>query len=260
MKNVFKPLINSFLKVFHFYGGVAGLIVFSIIANIKEKKGSILTRRILFMQIYFTGNQALKLTSMVAITLGAITVLQLFSQLSRFGALEYVGTILNIVLIRELGPVITAFIVIARSGTAIAAEISTMQVNEEVNALEIIGIDPLKFIVYPRIMGVVISLLVLNIYFNAIGILGGFAIGYLYSGITFDMFIKYVMNAITPIDIFSGFLKSFVFGFFISSISIYHGFQAKFSTQIPQVTTRAVVNSIIAVFFVDLLITILFYI
>lgn len=212
------------------------------------------------MQIYFTGNQALRLISIVAITLGAVTVLQLFTQLSKFGALDYVGTILNIVLIRELGPVITAFIVIARSGTAIAAEISTMQVNEEVNALEMIGIDPLKFIVYPRLMGVVISLLVLNIYFDAIGVLGGFAIGYIYSGITFDMFIRYVMTSITPIDLLSGFLKSFVFGFFIASIAIYHGFQAKFSTQIPQVTTKAVVNSITTIFFIDLLITALFYI
>jgi len=124
----------------------------------------------------------------VAFSLGAVSIIELFSQLSKFGAIEFIGKILNVVLIRELGPMITAFIVAARSGSAITAEISTMKVNEEVDALELLGIDPLKFIVFPRIIGVSISLIFLYIYFATIGIFGGFFIYYLTAEIDFNSF------------------------------------------------------------------------
>ncbi len=258
MKKIILVPINFIKKKLKYYGGVFALIFFSFIAYFSNKLGRKRVNRVLITQIFFTGNQALKIITIVSFALGAITIFQLFTQLSQIGALDFVGKILNVVIVRELGPVITSFIVLSRSGTAIAAEIGTMMVNDEVNALEMLGIDTLRYIVFPRIAGMVISIFFLTIYFNAIGILGGMLVGAFYN-ISFEMFSSYVLNAINYFDIFISLFKGIIFGFFISAISIYHGFQAFTSTQVPQVTTKAVVSSIFALFGIDLIITIISY-
>lgn len=243
-----------------YFGGLASLICYSSLNYFTDPKGRKKINNVIIMQIYFTGNMAIKIIGLVALALGAITVLQLFSQLSKVGALEYMGKILNIVIVRELGPIITAIIVISRSGTAISAEIGTMMVNDEINALEMLGINSLKYIVFPRIAGMVISMVLLTIYFNAIGIIGGFIVGNLYADINLDTFTTYVLNSITFIDLLSSIIKGIAFGIVISVISVYYGFQAFVSTQIPQVTTKAVVSSIFALFAVDILLTVITYI
>jgi phospholipid/cholesterol/gamma-HCH transport system permease protein len=243
-----------------YFGGLASLIFYSFINYFSDSKGRKRIHNVIIMQIYFTGNMAIKIIGLVALALGAITVLQLFSQLSKVGALEFVGKILNIVIVRELGPILTAFIVISRSGTAIAAELGTMMVNDEINALEMLGINSLKYIVFPRIAGMVISMVLLTVYFNAIGIIGGFIVGYVYADINLDTFTTYVLNSITFLDLLSSIIKGAVFGLVISVISVYYGFQAFVSTQIPQVTTKAVVSSIFALFVVDILLTVITYI
>ncbi|MGC8771260.1 MAG: ABC transporter permease [Brevinematia bacterium] len=258
MKKLLNFPFNWLKKKFKYYGGVLALIFYSFIAYFSNKLGRKRINRVLITQIFFTGNQALKIITIVSFALGAITILQLFTQLSQIGALEFVGKILNIVIVRELGPVITSFIVLSRSGTAIAAEIGTMMVNDEINALEMLGIDTLRYIVFPRIAGMVISVFFLTIYFNAIGILGGMLVGAIYN-ISFEMFSSYVLNAINYFDIFMSLFKGVVFGLFISAISIYYGFQAFTSTQVPQVTTKAVVSSIFALFGLDLFITLVSY-
>lgn len=257
--NLFKRVYLYFSRKLKYYGGLMALIVYSTLNYIRDKKGRNKINQVIIMQIYFTGNMAMKIIGLVALALGAITVLQLFSQLSQVGALDFVGKILNIVIVRELGPIITALIIISRSGTAIAAEIGTMMVNDEVNAMEMLGIDTLKYIVFPRIAGMVLASVLLTIYFNAIGIIGGFIVGNLYGGITFDMFTHYVLNSITLVDILTSIFKSAVFGIFVSAISIYHGFQAFVPTQIPQVTTKAVVSCIFALFGLDVVVTLVFY-
>ncbi len=267
MTAIFNTLIGLPGRVFRgitgkikYYGGLASLILYSIVNYITDPKGRSRINRVIIMQIYFTGTMAIKIIGLVALALGAITVLQLFTQLSKVGAMEFMGKILNIVIVRELGPIITAFIVISRSGTAIAAEIGTMMVNDEINAMEMLGINALKFIVFPRIAGMVIALVLLTVYFNAIGIIGGFIVGRLYADLTFDLFATYVLNSITILDLLASIIKAAVFGVLISVISIYHGFQAFVSTQIPQVTTRAVMSSIFALFAADIVMTVVTYI
>lgn len=241
-------------------GGICALILYSTRNYIIDKKGRDQVNTIITMQIYFTGVMAITIISVVALALGAITILQAFTQLSKVGALDLVGKLLNIVIVRELGPVFTAFIVLSRSGTAIAAEIGTMMVNDEVNALEMQGIDTLKFIVFPRIVGMVVALVLLNIYFTTLSLVGGFVVANAIGGVSYELFFEYVFNSITLMDIFSSFLKCVVFGMFIATVSVFHGFQAFVSTQIPQVTTKAVMSSIIALFVLDALLTVVFYI
>ncbi|NPU99885.1 MAG: ABC transporter permease [Brevinematales bacterium] len=259
MRNPVSALFGWVKAKFKFYGGITALLVYSISDYITNPKGRKIANRVWLLQIFFTANMAIKIIGLVALALGAVTVLQLFTQLSRFGALGLVGQILNLVIVRELGPIITAMIVISRSGTAIAAEIATMNINNEMDAIEMLGVDSLKMIVFPRVAGMVVSLVLLNLFFSGVGIIGGFVVGNLLGGITFDVFMSYVIKAITMTDIFAGTFKAMVFGFFISTISIFHGFQAFSSTQVPVVTTKAVVSSIFAMFLLDIIITIMFY-
>lgn len=249
--------LKRFLR---FLGGIFALIVYSFRNYLFDKKGRDQVNAVIVMQTYFTGVMAIKIISVVALALGAITILQGFTQLSRVGALDFVGKLLNIVIVRELGPVLTAFIVLSRSGTAIAAEIGTMMVNDEVNALEMQGIDTLKFIVFPRIVGMVISLVLLNIYFSTLALVGGFVVANVVGGISYELFFEYVFNSITLMDILASFLKCALFGMFIAVVSVFHGFQAFVSTQIPQVTTAAVMSSITMLFVLDAILTVIFYI
>lgn len=251
---------NGIQKRLKYIGGIAALIVYSVAEYLGDKRGRKMIQRVLVWQIYFTGNKALRVISIVAIALGVALMIPLYNLLSGLGAPDMVGQIMNIVVIRELGPLITAIIVISRSGTAIAAEIATMNINDEMNALEMQGIDTLKFIIYPRVMGMVFSLVLLQIYFTAVGLLGGFLVVNLLGDFTFKMFMRYIVSAVTFGDIFSSLIKGTLFGFFISTISVYHGFQATNSTQVPQVTTAAVMKSISATFVLDIIVTVMFYI
>ncbi len=241
-----------------YIGGLFALIIFSIRDYFLFPKGRELIHSVIVSQLYFTGYLAMRIIMTVAFALGAITVIQLFIQLSRVGALDLVGQILNIVIIRELGPLITAIVVIARSGSAISAEIGTMMIHDEVNALEMQGISPLTFLVFPRIIGVTFSVMLLTLCFNAVGLIGGFTVGNLFAGITFATFQAYIINAISFFDMGATLFKSCLFGLFIGTVPIYHGFQAFSPTQIPLVTTKAVVSSISFLFLIDILVTVLF--
>lgn len=252
---------NFNLRIFSKYiGGVCGLIVYSFPAYLSEKKNKATINKNFLTQVYFTGNLALRLISIVALILGAVTVIQAFTQLSKIGGQEFIGELLKIVVIRELGPLITAFIVISRSSTAIAGEIGNMVVTNQVDALEMMGIDPLTFIIFPRIMGVSLALIVLTIFFDGIALFGGFLVSFLTIGLSFDIFFNYIMSTINFADIFSSLLKSLLFGLFISSIPIYNGFQVKSSTTIPVATTKTVMECIIFTIIFDIIITIFIYV
>jgi len=253
--------LNSELKSFSKYiGGICGLIVYSLPAYFQEKQNRSTINKNFLTQVYFTGNLAFRLIAIVALSLGAVTVIQVFTQLSKLGAQDYIGEIMKIVVIRELGPLITAFIVISRSSTAIASEIGTMVVTNQVDALEMIGVDPLTFIIFPRIIGVTLALLVLTICFSGIALIGGFLVSFLTIGLSFDIFFYYIMNSISFADIFSSLLKSLIFGLFISAIPIYNGFQVKSSTSIPIYTTKTVMDCIIFTIIFDIIITVFIYI
>jgi phospholipid/cholesterol/gamma-HCH transport system permease protein len=249
---------NKPYKYWKYIGGIFALIVFSTMAYFRTQKGKKSVNKVITDQIYFTGNLAFKIISSIGFLIGAITVIQLFERLSQVGALDIIAVILDTVIVKELGPLLTGFVVIARSGSAISAEIATMMVNEEISALEMLGIDTLYYVVFPRVAGMVISLVILTIYFIFMGLLGGFFIGYLYTGLTFNDFQNYIIRDLGFADIMISIMKSAVFGFFIAVISIYYGFQAFSSTQIPQVTTKSVVSSITMLFVLNILLTISF--
>jgi phospholipid/cholesterol/gamma-HCH transport system permease protein len=226
----------------------------------ERKKGFPLVLEITLRQIYFTGVQALQVVSLVSLTLGTIIIVESGSQRQLLGGVPFMITILVLVVIRELGPLLTAFIVIGRSGTAIATELGNMIVAHELDAIRAMGISPIYFIVAPRIIGVTVAVFCLTLYFNVVALLGGFIVSKLILTITLPVFLRELVASLKATDLVFGILKSLVFGLLIALTTTYHGLTVRYSSiEVPQVATRGVVSAILFCFVSNALLTLLFY-
>jgi len=218
------------------------------------------TLKVLIRQILFTGYEALAIITLIGLAIGAIIIIYGFSLLSNFGQTDLVYTILIIIVTKELGPIITAFILIARSGTAISTELGNMVVNHEVEALNSIGVNPISYLVVPRILGVIISFFGLLIYLNIAGILGGYIFATIITPIPFIDFISNFFQKLKFLDIIVSILKSIIFGFIISLIPCYYGLKVEYATtEVPQKTIKAVVSSLTWVIILDIGLAIITY-
>ena len=211
-------------------------------------------------QIYFTGYQALPLISVLAAAAGGVVVLQTTSQFSLLGGGAGIGQLMVMIVVREIAPLMTALIVIARSGTAVASEIGNMKVNREIQALESMGINPMSFIIFPRMAGGVISVLCLSLYFLFGSILGGLIVARGLQGLPVEFYFDSITQAFTQADVWLFVIKNLFSGFMIFTIASYQGMQVKLGPhEVPQVTTKAVMDSIVAVIIFNLSVTIGYY-
>lgn len=212
-------------------------------------------------QIYFTGFQALPLITVLALASGGVTIMQSSSNLAILGGGSMIGNLMIVIIFREIAPLLTALIVIARSGTAVASEIGGMRVNNEIEALEVMGIDPLSYIVFPRLVGGIISVICLAFYFAMIAILGGFVITSLVHDLQFSFYSDSLAAAFGKNDAGEFLIKNCFSGAIIFINSCHQGLLVQNSPhEIPQATTRAVVSSVIYVVLFNLAITTIFYI
>ncbi len=215
---------------------------------------------VLLRQILFTGFEALPLISFLALSIGGLIIIQGYNILENFGQSNLVFVILVTVVIRELSAILTALIVIARSGTAISTELGNMVINNEINLLLSLGISPVSYLVVSRVVGVVVALITLTIYFNLAALLGGWLFSTLFYPINFNYFFTQLFQQLAVTDIIISVLKSIFFGIGIALISSYQGLKVNIaSTEVPQRTIKAVVSSIVFVVFADILITAIFY-
>jgi phospholipid/cholesterol/gamma-HCH transport system permease protein len=211
-------------------------------------------------QIYFTGYQALPLITMLAFGSGTVVLMQSTSQFSFLGGSDLMGQLVVGILMREVGPLLTALIVIARSGTAVASELGNMKCNREIDALEVMGINPMSFIVFPRLLGGIVSVVCLAIYFVLVSIFGGMLIAKAVMGLPVGYYLDSLARAFTYQDVFMFLLKNIFSGAIIFVVCCHQGFQVKQGPhEVPQVTTKAVVNSIIYVICFNIFATVLFY-
>jgi phospholipid/cholesterol/gamma-HCH transport system permease protein len=227
----------------------------------ERKKGFSLVFEITLRQIYFTAVQALKVVAVISLALGTVIIVQIGTQLSFLGGgIEFIVPILVLVLFRELGPLLTAIIVIGRSGTAIATELGNIVIAHELEAIEVMGINPVYFIVTPRIIGVTVAVICLTIIFITIGLLGGFWVSKLILPITFQAFLRELGVALTAHDLIFAFLKSLIFGLLIALTCTYYGLTVGYSLiEVPQAATRGVVSAMLFCFATNALLTVLFY-
>ena len=207
-----------------------------------------------------TGVGALPILSLITFFIGVILALQSAYELRKFGALNFVASAVAISMTRELGPLITAIIVIGRSGSAFAAEIGTMKVTEEIDALETMAIDPIHFLVAPKFTAMIFMLPCLTIWANFMGIIGGALFGVAQADFTFARYIQASLDALFLRDITTGLVKSVMFGITITAVGCHEGLSTGAGAeQVGRSTTRAVVVSIFLVILVDLVFTALFF-
>jgi phospholipid/cholesterol/gamma-HCH transport system permease protein len=206
------------------------------------------------------GVRALPILSLITFFIGLILALQGAYELRRFGAINYVAAAVAISMSRELGPLITAIVVIGRSGSAFAAEIGTMKVTEEIDALETMAISPVHFLVTPKFLAMIVMLPCLTIWANTMGILGGSLFGVAQADFTFTRYISASLDALFLRDIVTGLMKSVMFGVTITAVGCLEGLSTGAGAeQVGRSTTRAVVVSIFMVILVDLVFTALFF-
>lgn len=206
------------------------------------------------------GVRALPIVSLITFFIGLIMALQSAYELRKFGAINYVATAVAVSISRELGPLVTAIVVIGRSGSAFAAEIGTMKVTEEIDALETMAISPIRFLVTPKFLAMIVMLPCLTIWANSMGILGGSLFGVTQAGFTFEQYIRASIDSLFLRDITTGLIKSVMFGITITAVGCLEGLSTGAGAeQVGRSTTRAVVMSIFLVILVDLIFTTLFY-
>lgn len=216
--------------------------------------------RVITRQILFTGVDALPVVSAIALMLGFIIITQAGTQLPKVGAGSLVGTIIVVVVIRELGPLVTAVIVVGRSGTAITTELGYMRVGQEVTALELMGIRVMRFIVMPRLVGMILSMICLTLYFDAVAVLGGFLVARAKLTVPFEVFAQAVTQSLSLADLAVTVAKGALFGTAVAAICCHHGLSVRASyTEVPQQTTKAMINSVTICLILDILVTVTAY-
>jgi phospholipid/cholesterol/gamma-HCH transport system permease protein len=213
-----------------------------------------------FHQAMAVGVTALPILSLITFFMGVILALQGAYELRKFGALQYVASAVAISMTRELGPLMTAIVVIGRSGSAFAAEIGTMKVTEEIDALETMALNPIQFLVTPKFLAMVVMMPCLTTWADFMGVLGGSLFGVTSAGFTFSSYMRATLDALLLRDIYTGLIKSVMFGMVITAVGCHEGFSTGAGAEeVGRSTTAAVVMSIFLVVVVDLLFTALFY-
>ncbi len=231
-------------------------LVNTVSAIFSIKQNSHISSLVILRQILFTGFEALPLISFIALGIGGLIIMQGYNLLSNFGQGIWIHIILVTIVVNELSSIITALVVIARSGTAISTELGNMVINREIDLLKSFGVSPVSYLVVSRLFGVMIAMLVLTIYFNIVAIMGGWFFSSLFNRIDFRSFMNDFLSVLTLSDVLMSLIKPLIFGFIIALVSSYHGMQVfKASTEVPQRTIRAVMISIFLIIVVDILVT-----
>jgi phospholipid/cholesterol/gamma-HCH transport system permease protein len=211
-------------------------------------------------QMYLVGASAVPIVALISFMIGLILAFQSAYQLERLGAERYIAALVSVAITRELGPVITAIVVAGRSGSAIAAEISSMKIQEELDALEVMGVDALAYLVSPRLLAMLITLPLLVALGDAVGIVGGLVTAVFALHQPAQLYIDTAREALHMRDFASGLIKAGVFGVVIVTVSAWCGFTVEGGPEgVGRATTRAVVLGIFLVIVADLVFTGFFY-
>jgi phospholipid/cholesterol/gamma-HCH transport system permease protein len=202
------------------------------------------------------GVDALPIVCLIAFLLGLIMAFQAAYQLRQFGANIYVANLVGLSMVRELGPLMTAILVAGRSGSAIAAELGTMVVGEEIDALRTMGINEIRFLVVPRVYAISITQPAVTLFANLVGILGGFLIAILYLDLSSSAYIQQTLSALSLNDLLTGLSKSLVFAWIIGIVGCHCGLRITGGAEgVGRATTTSVVASIFAIIVADSIFT-----
>ncbi|GHF28833.1 ABC transporter permease [Kordiimonas sediminis] len=216
--------------------------------------------RIILKQMWLIGYNSLPVVGLTALFTGAALAQQIYVGGSRFNAENVVPGVVVIAIVRELGPVLGGLMVAGRVSSAMAAELGTMRVTEQIDALVTLSTDPFKYLITPRLMAAVITLPMLVLIANIIGIMGGYVIGTERLGLNAGNYLQVTYDYLEKADVYSSLVKAAVFGFIIALMGSYHGYISRGGAQgVGKATTNAVVSAFIVILLANLIITVIVF-
>ena len=252
----FAPLGRAAISWVNNMGAAAIFFAKAFLPIFRRKQAS----RIL-EQLSHIGAKTMGIVSLIGLFTGMVMALQIYYALAKFGAQGVLGSAVSLGLIRELGPVMTAIMIIARAGSSMTAEIGILRISEQIDALYTMRIDPLGYLISPRIAASIISFPLLTALFDAIGIIGGYFTGVMLLGVNSGAYLDQIQAGVETRDVIGGFIKALVFAVIVSTICSYQGYFTHMRTDVHGAksvslsTTSAVVLSCVLVLVVDYVIT-----
>lgn len=253
---VLQPIGRAFLSALEVIGRLS---IFAILAVIHCVRPPYYPRLIL-RQMIEIGFYSLPVVGLTAIFTGMVLALQSFTGFTRFSAESAIPNVVVISITRELGPVLAGLMVAGRVGAAMAAEIGTMRVTEQIDALVTLSTNPINYLVVPRIIAGLVMLPLLVLVADAIGVFGGYLVSIYKLGFNPEIYIRNTVEFVEPLDVISGLVKAAAFGFIIALMGCYHGYHSKVGAQgVGQATTNAVVSASIMILTFNYVITELFF-
>jgi phospholipid/cholesterol/gamma-HCH transport system permease protein len=250
--NIFAAIGRMVLSFFEHVGRLTRFTADSVTAIVRPP----FYGRLLFQQIMRIGFFSLPVVGLTAFFTGGVLALQIYNGAARYGAETFVPVVVLVGITRELGPVIAGLMVAGRVAAAIAAEIGTMKVTEQIDALTTLSTNPIKYLVVPRLVAAVISMPILVAIADSIGVLGGYVASTRGLGFNGSVYMNNTMNGLVYWDVESGLIKAAVFGFIIALMGCYNGFHSKGGAQgVGSATTNAVVSASILVLAANYLLT-----
>ena len=217
--------------------------------------------RLVTKQIHFVGNYSLVIIAVSGLFVGFVLGLQGYYTLNRYGSEQALGLLVALSLVRELGPVVTALLFAGRAGTSLTAEIGLMKAGEQLTAMEMMAVDPVKVVVAPRLWAGIISMPILAAIFSAVGVAGGYVVGVLLIGVDAGAFWSQMQGGVDVWrDVGAGVVKSVVFGLAVTFVALFQGYEARPTPEgVSRATTKTVVYASLAVLGLDFLLTALMF-
>jgi len=263
---IVRPITNlgeRFISSMEFVGGMGflwGDTLSSVPRALLAKRGRRLGWANLWAQMVRVGVRSIPIVSLVVFCIGAILALQMAPILRDYGAIDRVADIIGVAMFRELGPLVSAIVLTGFAGASIAAEMGTMVVSEEIEALEAHAIHPIRFLVVPRVIATTLMMVCLAVIGDLMGSMGGMFVGRAFLDVPYLQYINHTFDAVKMKDFTTGLIKAGVFGAIISSLACYLGLGVTGGAQgVGNATTRTVVLTIVMLIIVDLMFTSVFY-
>ncbi len=233
--------------------------IMGIFGNIFSKNK--LVKRAYIEQLYSFGVSSFPMVFIVAVFTGMVLIIQLVPEFKKFGAESFTGGAISLAIFRELGPTLTAIIIAGRIGSAITAELGSMKVTEQISALEVMAVNPISYLVSPRIFSGIIMLPILTIIADFLGVFGGYFIGVYKMQLVSGVYFSNMELLVTIRDEFGGLIKSFVFGIIITTVACYKGMNVKGGSEgVGKATTKSVVLSIMLILIFDFFLSYLIFV
>ncbi len=207
-------------------------------------------------QIYSIGVKSLLLTSTVALSVGLVLAMQTIGTLQTFGAVNYVSIVVGLAVVKELGPVFTALMVAGRAGSGICAELGSMKVTRQIDALTVSAVNPMRYLVATRIVACMVAVPLLTVIADILGLLGGLIIGVVQGGISFHLYVSYTLTYVELTDVVPGLLKTIFFGMIVGTVASNYGFETTGGTEgVGNSTKASVVTASLLIVISDVILT-----